>query len=73
LFYLSVPAAGYPGIVLGADGGLATAWKYGRTVEKHLLEEDTRVVPLTAELLPATSRVLIQHRLPAVSKRLLMP
>lgn len=73
LFYLSVPATGYPGIVLGADGGLATAWKYGRTVEKHLLEEDTRVVPLTAELLPASSRVLIQHRLPAVSKRLLMP
>ena len=73
LFYVSVPAVSYPGIVLGEDGGLATAWKYGRTVAAHLLAEDTRVVPLKAESLPASSRALIENRLPAVSKRLLNP
>ena len=73
LFFVSVPAASYPGIRLAADGGLEKSWKYGRTVDQHLLEEDTEVVPLSAGLLPESSRQLIQQRLPAVASRLLAP
>ena len=73
LFFVSVPAVSYPGIRLAADGGLEKSWKYGRTVDQHLLEEDTEVVPLSAGLLPESSRQLIQQRLPAVASRLLAP
>lgn len=67
MFFLSVPNVRFPGIRLTADGGLETAWKYGRSVQENLLQEDTRIVPLKTVLLPAASRALIRGRLPAVS------
>jgi len=67
MFFLSVPNVRFPGIQLTADGGLETAWKYGRSVQEHLLQEDTRIVPLKTEQLQAASRALIRGRLPAVS------
>jgi hypothetical protein len=69
LFYISVPDPQWPAIRLTADGGLERDYKYGRSTGQ-LATEDTRIVPMTKELLPDSSLNLIRTRLPNVWKRL---
>ncbi len=68
-FYISVPDPNWPGIRLTADGGLDREYKYNRETQR-LTTEDTRVVPMTKDLLPESSLNLIRTRLPNVWKRL---
>lgn len=68
-FFISVPDPALPGAWLDAGGGLARDYKYGRE-PGNLQIEDTRIVPLRAEMLPAPSLNLVQQKLPAVWKRL---
>ncbi len=68
-FYMSVPAPNVAASLKTASGDLAVEYKYGRETEKLELE-DTRVVPMQVEMLPESSRTLIQSRLPQVWKRL---
>jgi hypothetical protein len=67
--FLSVPATGWPGIQLTPDGALDHDYKYGRKTGR-LDQEDTRVIPMTAESLPESSKSLIRTRLPGVAERL---
>ena len=67
--FLSVPATEWPGIQLTPDGALDHGYKYGRKAGR-LDQEDTRVVPMTAESLPKSSKSLIRTRLPKVTERL---
>ena len=67
--FLSVPTTGWPGIQLTPDGALDHGYKYGRKAGR-LDQEDTRVVPMTAESLPESSKSLIRTRLPRVAERL---
>lgn len=62
-FFLSVANPKWPGVQLAPDGGLAKAYKYGRT-EGDLAREDTVIVPLTPAGLPASSATLVRERLP---------
>ncbi len=68
-FYISVPNPHWPAIRLIAEGGLDREYKYSRATGQ-LAIEDTRVVPMTQELLPDSSLKLIRTRLPNVWKRL---
>jgi glutamate racemase len=68
-FFISVANPGFSGARRGADGGLDREYKYGRA-PGNLEIEDTIVVPMTRALLPATSKNLIQTRLPSVWSRL---
>jgi hypothetical protein len=63
-FFLSVPDPQVPGIQLSGDGSLEPGYKTGR-----LDMEDTLVVPLTAQTLPASSARLVRA-LPAVWRQL---
>ena len=69
LFFISVPNTSAPSVRLGTDGGLDRDYKYGRQTMRLDLE-DTRVVPMTAAMLPESSLNLIKTRLPQVWKRL---
>ena len=69
-FYISVANPNWLGVKLDADGGLDRAYKYGRSAG-DLSREDTLVVPLTPERLPASSRKLVSERLPATWASLL--
>ncbi len=68
-FYLSVPRVEEVGIQLSGDGSLDKDYKYSRS-PGHLDFEDTKNVPLTAELIPVNSAKLVKERLPAVWKSL---
>jgi N-acyl-D-amino-acid deacylase len=59
--YISVPSPNLPQKMLGADGGLTADYKYSRTAGRADVE-DTRVTTLTLELLPESSRKLLQER-----------
>ena len=67
-FYFSVPNAASPDVRLAADGSLDATYKSSRTAG-HLEIEDTVVVPLNGESLPASSRQLVRS-LPSVWQRL---
>ncbi|MDP1581514.1 MAG: aspartate/glutamate racemase family protein [Candidatus Didemnitutus sp.] len=62
-FYISVANPQWPGVQLDADGGLDRAYKYGREAGE-LTREDTIVVPLTPDRLPASSAKLVREHLP---------
>ncbi|MCA9036241.1 MAG: aspartate/glutamate racemase family protein [Planctomycetaceae bacterium] len=66
-FYISVANPQCPQAQIAADGGLTTAYKYGRTASR-LDVEDTVVVPMVADKLPASGLKLIQTKLPHVWK-----
>lgn len=68
-FFLSVASPDVAPLARTPTGELSVAYKYGRKTERFQTE-DTRVVPMRVNMLPATSRQLIQNRLPVVWKRL---
>lgn len=72
LFFISVPTATWPEVVLTADGALDRTYKYGRQ-SGRMDREDTRVVPMTPNLLPESSKSLIRTHLPVVAERLGIP
>jgi glutamate racemase len=63
-FFLSVANPSVEGVKLAADGSLETAYKEGRDTGRPE-REDTKVIVLTSETLPASSRELFT-KLPAV-------
>jgi glutamate racemase len=63
-FFLSVANPAAEGVKLAADGSLETAYKEGRETG-HPRREDTKVMALTPETLPASSQQLLT-KLPAV-------
>jgi glutamate racemase len=63
-FFLSVANPAAEGVKLAADGSLETAYKEGRETG-HPEREDTKVIALTPETLPGSSRDLLT-KLPAV-------
>ena len=69
VFYLSVPNPACPDVKLAADGSLDRDYKYSRQ-PGNLDREDTKNVPLTAEMLPAPSARLLRERLQSVWRRL---
>lgn len=68
-YFMSVANPRSPEAKIGTDGSLDREYKYSRKVGR-LNVEDTICVPMQLSLLPATSRQLIQSRLPEVWKRL---
>jgi glutamate racemase len=68
-FYLSIPNPLRSDLKLTADGGLEKDFKYSR-LPGELDREDTVNVPMTRERIPATTRKLIETKLPEVWKRL---
>lgn len=68
-FYLSIPNPKRADLPLTADGGLEKSFKYGR-LPGRLEVEDTVNVPMTRSRIPATTRQLIERRLPQVWSRL---
>lgn len=71
-FFLSVTSPTVVPSARTSTGELSVAYKYGRET-KRLQVEDTRVVPMRVNMLPAASRQLIQTRLPEVWKLLNEP
>lgn len=69
VFYLSVPNTACPGIKLTPNGSLDPDYKHSR-MPGNLECEDTKNVPLTPEMLPASSARLLRERLQAVWSRL---
>ncbi len=69
-FFLSVASPNVEPPARTPTGELTVAYKYGRETG-NLQLEDTRVVPMRVNMLPATGRQLIQNRLPEVWKRLI--
>jgi glutamate racemase len=69
LFFISVANPAWPGVQLDADGGLAKDFKYGRDAGEPG-REDTVIVPMRLEELPASSANLVRTRLPAVAASL---
>jgi hypothetical protein len=67
-FFLSVANRSWAGVKLGGDGSLETAYKEGRE-PGHVEREDTKVIRMTPETLPPSSRTLVT-KLPAVWERL---
>lgn len=67
-FFLSAPNPAAPGVKLTADGALDADYKATRQLGVFAVE-DTVIVPLTADTLPASSAKLVQA-LPAVWQRL---
>jgi glutamate racemase len=64
-YYISVPNPAADGVKLAADGSLDTAYKVGRKTGESE-REDTKVIPMTMETLPESSRLLLE-KLPAVA------
>lgn len=58
-FYFSVPNSTAAGVMLGSDGTLDNAYRLGRALG-NFEKEDTTVVTLTPDNLPAASRSLVQ-------------
>lgn len=63
--YLSVPAPSLESTSLMSDGGLTSEYKYGRSAGMPE-NEDTYVVPLTKELLPASLYDLLKINCPNI-------
>ena len=59
-FFLSVPNVDAPGVKLAADGSLDAGYKEGREAG-HPEREDTKVVRMTLETLPAASSALVRQ------------
>ncbi len=68
-FYLSIPNPLRSDLKLTADGGLEKGFKYSRQ-PGELEREDSVNAPMTRERIPATTRKLIETKLPEVWKRL---
>jgi glutamate racemase len=68
-FYLSIPNPLRRDLSLTPDGGLEKEFKYSRS-PGELEREDSVNVPMTLERIPATTRKLIEGRLPQVWERL---
>ena len=68
-FFMSVPSPDVSSALRTGNGDLTAEYKYGRDIGR-LEVEDTRVVPMRVEMLPESSRKLIENRLPEVWKRL---
>ena len=66
LFFLSVANPKWPGVQLEPDGGLTKEFKYGRDAGNPG-REDTVIVPMTMDNLPASTAHLVRTRLPAVA------
>lgn len=64
-FFISVPNPNCSVVQLGSDGGLTHEYKYGRSPQR-LDIEDTLVVPMSVDRLPANSLNLIRTSLPHV-------
>jgi glutamate racemase len=69
LFFISIPNPRSAEVKNGPAGGLDAAYKYGR-FPGNLHIEDTIVVPMSLDLLPASGSELIRRHLPQVSTRL---
>ncbi|MFO0978586.1 MAG: cellulase family glycosylhydrolase [Planctomycetaceae bacterium] len=69
LFFMSIASPEAPEQHRTGDGGLTKDYKYGRE-PGQLDREDTRNVRMIPNMLPETSRRLVQNRLPEVWKRL---
>jgi hypothetical protein len=69
LFFISVANPDWPGVQRSADGGLTREFKYGRDAGEPG-REDTVIVPMRLEELPASSANLVRTRLPAVAASL---
>lgn len=69
LFFVSVPNPAWPGVGLAADGSLTYEYKYGRQ-PGQVGREDTINVPLTADMLPASTARLVREKLPLTWKSL---
>ena len=69
LFFLSVANRDCPEAQLDADGALTRDYKYSRSPGR-LDVEDTICVPMSLDLLPATSIHLIRTKLPSVWQQL---
>jgi len=67
LFFISVANAAWPGVQLDADGGLTKDFKYGREAGNPS-REDTVIVPMTIEGLPASAANLVKTRLPKTAE-----
>jgi len=68
-FYLSIPNPTRSDLKLTVDGGLEKEFKYSRLPDE-LDREDTVNAPMTRDRIPATTRKLIETKLPEVWKRL---
>ncbi len=68
-FFISVGNPAWPGVRLAADGSLAYEYKYGRQ-PGQVGREDTIIVPLTADMLPAPTARLVREKLPLTWKSL---
>lgn len=69
LFFISVPNPDCPAAKLTSTGAFDPDYKYQRQ-PGHLDIEDTKIIPMRLNALPASSANLIREKLPAVSKRL---
>jgi glutamate racemase len=69
LFFISAANPAWPGVQLDPDGGLAKDFKYGRDA-RDPGREDTVIVPMRLQELPANSANLVRTRLPAVAASL---
>lgn len=67
-FYISVPNPAADGVKLAADGSLDAAYKVSRKTGEPE-QEGTKVVPMTMETLPESSRLLLE-KLPAVASQI---
>jgi glutamate racemase len=68
-FFISLPNPAWLGVVLAADGSLTYEYKYGRQ-PGQVAREDTLNVPLTADMLPASTAKLVHEKLPLTWKSL---
>jgi len=66
LFFISVANRSWPGVQLESDGGLTKQFKYGREAGNPG-REDTVIIPMTMEGLPASAANLVRTRLPTVA------
>jgi glutamate racemase len=67
LFFISVANRSWPGVQLDADGSLTKDFKYGRE-PGNPGREDTVIVPMTIDGLPASAANLVKTRLPRTAE-----
>jgi len=70
-FYISVPNAALPGVQLAETGGFPRAYKYGRD-PGHFDREYVKRVPMSGDNLSPAVREMIETRMPAVWRRLVV-
>jgi len=69
LFFISVANPAWPAVQRDTDGGLTKDFKYGRDTGDPG-REDTVIVPMRLDRLPASAANLVRTRLPAVARSL---